>query len=341
MHWSKSIQLVDVHCEGEIGRIVTGGVLDVPGASVADKLAHINHTDDSLRRLLTREPRGGPAGSVVLLTPATRAEADAGLIILQSDQAHAMSGSNAMCATTALLETGMVSVTEPETRVTFDTAAGLVPALARCRDGRCERVTLQMPPAFVDSLDLFIATVDWGVLHYDVCFGGVFYALVDVTQLGLKIEPASARMLAETGVRLRAEINQTCTVRHPEIPEIEGIAYLMFYDREDDGVIRTCTTLRPGRVDRSPCGTGSNATIAALHERGLLTPGDTQLFRSIIGGEFETCLIDTTEVAQHAATVATVSGRCWIYGLSQMGLDPEDPYPEGFVLADTWGPLVN
>ena len=198
-----------------------------------------------------------------------------------------------------------------------------------------------MPPAFVDSLNLSVSTSKWGALKYDVCFGGVFYALMDVTQIGLKIEPASARQLAETGVRLRAEINRLSRIRHPQIPEIEGIAYLMFYDRDADGAIRTCTTMRPGRVDRSPCGTGSNATIAALHERNLLSPGDTQRFRSIIGGEFETCLIETTQVADRIATVATVSGRCWIYGLSQIGLDPEDPYPDGFLLADTWGPFVD
>ena len=341
MHWSKSIQLVDVHCEGEIGRVVTGGVLDVPGSTVASKLAHINQTDDSLRLFLTREPRGGPAGSVVLLTPATRPDADTGLIILQSDQAHAMSGSNAMCATTALLETGMIEMIEPETRVTFDTAAGLVPAVAQCRNGRCERVTLTMPPAYASDLGLCIQTKPWGEVSYDICFGGVFYALVDVTQIGLQIEPASARKLAESGVMLRDRINQVNVIRHPEVPEIEGIAYLMFYDRDADGAIRTCTTMPPGRVDRSPCGTGSNATIAALHRRGVLFPGDSQRFRSIIGGEFEACLIDTTKIADHAATVATVSGRCWIYGLSQMGLDPDDPYPDGFVLADTWGPLVD
>jgi proline racemase len=337
MRWSRTLQTVDVHCAGEIGRVITGGVLNIPGATMAEKLRHLNTVDDSLRRWLCSEPRSGPAGSFCLLVPACDPAADVGLIILQPDQAHAMSGSNAMCAATALLETGMIPMAEPDSVVTFDTAAGLVRAVARCEGGRVTRVTLDMPPAFVAGLDARIDTPDWGQVRYDLAFGGVFYALVDVDQIGLTITPANARALAMAGVDLRARIAARDPAPHPTTPALDGLAYVMFRAVEGDGALRTCTTLRPGRADRSPCGTGSNASMAVRAARGLARPGDVFTSRSIIGGEFVTEYVADTTVGPFAATQSRVSGQCWIYGLSQIGIDATDPFPDGFTLSDTWG----
>ncbi|KIC09005.1 proline racemase [Leisingera sp. ANG-M1] len=337
MRWTRTLQTVDVHCAGEIGRVVTGGLLDIPGTTMADKLDYLNTQDDSLRRLLCSEPRSGPAGSVVLLPPATTPEADTGFIVLQPDQAHAMSGSNAMCAVTAILETGMKPMQEPETEVVLDTAAGLVRATAACQDGKVTRVTLDMPPAFVAAKDAVIDTPEWGRITYDLCFGGVFYALVDADQLGLAITPENARELAMTGVALRNLIAGRTEVLHTTTPALNGLAYVMFRSPEPDGAIRTCTTLRPGRADRSPCGTGSNANMAARHARGLVQPGALTLTRSIIGGEFTTEFLRETRAGPYTATQNRVSGQCWIYGISQIGLDPTDPFQQGFTLSDTWG----
>lgn len=333
------MQTVDVHCAGEIGRVITGGVLNIPGATMADKLHHLNTVDDSLRRWLCSEPRSGPAGSFCLLTPACDPAADVGLIILQPDQAHAMSGSNAMCATTALLETGMIPMAEPESVVNFDTAAGLIKATATCEGGKVTRVTLDMPPSFVARQDAVIETAEWGCVRYDLCFGGVFYALVDVDQIGLTIAPENARQLAMIGVELRGRIAAQDPAPHPTTPALNGLAYVMFrsHDADADRALRTCTTLRPGRADRSPCGTGSNANMAARHARGQARPGDVVTSRSIIGGEFQTEFVAETTVGPYPATRNRVSGQAWIYGISQIGLDPTDPFPLGFTLSDTWG----
>jgi proline racemase len=264
MRWKRTIQLVDVHCEGEIGRVATGGVPNIPGKSIAEQLDYINTVDDSLRRFLCLEPRQGPLGSVNLLVPPKREGADAGFIILQADQAHAMSGSNSICVTTALLETGIVAMQEPETVVMLDTASGIVKATATCHDGRCESVELTMPPSFVLELDLEVETEAWGRIRMDVCYGGVFYAIVDAASIGLTITKANARALVEAGMAIKDLVNRTIPVVHPEIPEIRGVAYVMFRGEEPDGAVRTCTTMWPGRVDRSPCGTGSSANLATL-----------------------------------------------------------------------------
>ena len=336
MRWKRTLQTVDVHCAGEIGRVITGGVLNVPGATMANKLEHLNKVDDSLRRFLCSEPRSAPAGSFCLLVPPCDPAADVGLLILQPDQAHAMSGSNAMCAATAMLETGMIPMQEPETIVTFDTAAGLVRARAQCAEGKVTRVTLDMPPSFLAKRGT-IRFDEHGEVAYDLCFGGVFYALVDVDQIGLTIAPENARDLATIGVALRNEIAGVEDAIHPTTPALNGLAYVMFRSDEPDGAVCTCTTLRPGRADRSPCGTGSNSNMAVRYAEGRAQPGDVVISRSIIGGEFATELLETTTVGPFVATRNRVSGQCWIYGMTQIGLDPTDPFPEGFMLSDTWG----
>lgn len=340
MRWKKTIQLLDVHCEGEIGKVAIGGVPKIPGETIAAQLHWLN-TDpkgQELRRFLVLEPRGAPIGSVNLLLPAKHPDADAGFVILQPDQAHASSGSNSICVTTALLESGIVEMQEPETTVVLDTAAGLVRAVATCRDGRCEKVRLTMVPSFVDQLDLQVETPQWGTLSVDICFGGVFYALIDASAIGVRIEKTNARQLVEAGMVLKELLNRTVPVVHPEIDAISGIAYVMFRDVDPDGAIRTCTTMWPGRVDRSPCGTGNSANLAALHARGKVKVGDVMTSRSIIGSEFEVGLSAVTEIAGRPAVIPTITGRGFTFGLHQVALDPFDPMAGGFALTDVWGP---
>ena len=338
MHWKRTLQLVDVHCCGEIGRVVTGGVLNIPGDTVAEKLAYLNTVDDSLRRFLCSEPRSGPAGSIVLLTPATDARADVGMIVLQPDQAHAMSGSNAMCAVTALLETGMVEMMEPTSIVTLDTASGLVRATATCENGKVTKISLDMPQAFLFKENLSLQTEQWGDIALHICYGGIFYGLIDVAQVGLTIAPEHARQLAMGGVSILQQINnQYDDIQHPDVPEINGLAYVMFYSVDDDGTVRTCTTMRPGRVDRSPCGTGSTAYLAMQCHMGNVSVGDSINTRSIIGSEFTIEAMAIKTVGDYKTINARVSGQSWIYGISQIGLDATDPFPYGFTLSDTWG----
>jgi proline racemase len=275
--------------------------------------------------------------SVNLLLPPTRPEAHAGFIVLQADKAHPMSGSNAICVVTALLELGMVPMQEPETTVVLDTPAGLVTARAACKDGRCIGVSLDMVPAFVERLDFEVETTEFGRIRADIAFGGVYYALVDVNQIGLNIAPENARQLAESGVKLKDAINRQIQVQHPLYEQINDVAYVMFRNRVSDELYQTCTTLPPGRVDRSPCGTGSSANLATLAARGRVNTGSRLTSRSIIGGEFEVELLGWSEVAGKAAVLPRIQGRAWVYGIQQLGVDPDDPLAAGFMLSDTWG----
>jgi proline racemase len=340
MRWPRSLELVQVHCQGEIGKVIVGGAPEIPGATMLDKMNHINKVDDRFRRFVTLEPRASAQMTVNLVTAPTRPDADAGFMVLQADRAHPMSGSNCICVVTALLETGRAAMKEPETIVRLDTPAGLVVARARCSGGRCLSVSLDNVPAFVEALDREIATPRWGRIKADIAFGGVYYALVDADQLGLAIEPKNARALADAGLVLKQVIAGQVAVRHPALPALNEIAYLMFRGTEPDGAIRTCTTLPAGRVDRSPCGTGSSANLAALHARGQVKVGDARTSRSIIGGEFTVAAIGETRVGDRPAILPRITGSAWIYGTETLRLDESDPFPAGFALSDTWGPNI-
>jgi proline racemase len=338
--WKNSLELLLVHAQGEIGKVIVGGAPEIPGATVLDKMNHINTVDDSLRRFITFEPRAHVAMTVNLLLEPTRPDAGAGFIVLQADKAHPMSGSNCICVVTALLESGRVKMVEPETVVKLDTAAGLITARAQCRNGRCLSVSLDNVPAFVLQLDQAVTTPNWGKIRADIAFGGVFYALVDVQQIGLSIVPDNARALAEAGIEIKALLKEQVAVAHPEIEGLDEIAYVMFRDRDPDGAVRTCTTLKPGRVDRSPCGTGSSANLAVLHAKGLVKVGDSRISRSIIGGTFKAEAIGEAAVGNLKAVLPRITGEAWVYGREELRIDPADPFLRGFALSDTWGSQV-
>ena len=340
MPWKNTLEILQVHCQGEIGKVIMAGAPEIPGATMADKMDYINTVDDSLRRFVTLEPRASVQMSVNLLVPPTRPDADAGFIVLQSDRAHPMSGSNCICVVTALLESGRVPMVEPMTVVRLDTPAGLIVARAQCSQGRCTSVSLDNVPAFVEVLDQPVQTAQWGTIRADIAFGGVYYAVVDVEQLHMTIAPEHARTLAEAGIALVDVINAQVALQHPEVPSINRIAYVMFRHIEADGTVRTCTTLKPGRVDRSPCGTGSSANLAILHARGEVQVGEVRTSRSIIGGEFKAELLGTTTVGGRAAVLPRITGQAWVYGMEQLRMDAADPFAEGFAMSDTWGPDI-
>ena len=340
MQFETHLDILLVHCQGELGHVLVRGAPEIPGATMLEKMNYINNVDDSLRRFVTFEPRANVAMSVNLLVASTRPDADAGFIVLQADRAHPMSGSNCICVVTALLESGRIPMVEPETTVRLDTPAGLIVARARCEHGRCVGVSLDNVPSFAELLDHEINTPAWGRIKVDIAFGGVYYALVDVGQVGLTIAPDNARKLAEAGIELKRLLADQVRVSHPTLPGVDEIAYVMFRDNEQDRAIRTCTTLQPGRVDRSPCGTGSSANLATLHARGLVSVGDKRTSRSIIGGEFIAEAVGETEIGGRKAVLPRITGRGYVYGRTELRVERNDPFITGFALSDTWGPQV-
>ncbi|MCP5072866.1 MAG: proline racemase [Rhodobacteraceae bacterium] len=339
MHWSKVFTVVGAHAEGEIGRVVTAGVLHEPGLSMLDRLNWLNKDADHIRRFCLFEPRGAAQMTVNLLTPPSTPEADAGFIPMQGDGSHAMSGSNAMCVTTVLLETGMLKMTEPETVVRLDTAAGLVKATAKCRDGRVQSVTLDFLSSFAEALDCVVDVPGLGSVKLDVAFGGVYYVLADIGQFDLEIAPDNAKKMVELGNRIKRASKEQLSVQHPTIEQFDDIEFCMFTDVEDaqNKVYRNATIMPPGRVDRSPCGTGTAARLAVMSARGEVEMNECVTMRSTIGSRFKAQVSGNVEIGNLTGVTTRITGRAWIYGIHQLGVDPTDPFPMGFTMADTWG----
>jgi proline racemase len=338
---TKSYTGVEVHAEGEQGTCYLGNIFEVPGATMREKLRHINEVDDSVRRFLCFEPRGRPQTSCNLVFPSRDPEADAGFIICQADRAHAMSGSNTICVVTALLETGTLPMTEPETRVVLETAAGLIRVTATCRAGRCERVTFDGVPSFVEALDVPLNVPGLGDIRVDVAYGGCYYVFADPAQFGVKLNRSSARQVVEAGTAISVAARQAIKVEHPEIPEIDFISYVMLVgdDDPDNGSLRGATVLN-GRVDRSPCGTGNSARLAVLAARGAAQVGSRFIARSLIDSEFIVEMIGETSVGDRPAVLPRISGRGWVVGTHTSTVEATDPYQFGYVLSDVWGDEV-
>ena len=294
---------------------------------------------DGLRRLLLREPRGSVACHANLVVPATRDDCDAGFIIMEPTEYPAMSGSNTICTTTVLLETGMLEMHEPETVVRLEAPGGVVEARASCRDGRCESVEFTNVPCFVEHLDAQLEVEELGTLNVDVAYGGMWYAIADASALGFAIEPEEAFDLSFAGELIRAAAREQLTCVHPENPEIAGVSIVQIAApwQGVGQVTRNAVVVAPGRLDRSATGTGLSARLAVLHARGLMKVGDAMTHASAIGSTFDGRIVEETRVGDRDAIVPAIRGSAWITGIWQVLVDPTDPYPEGYLLSDTWG----
>jgi proline racemase len=334
---SRAITVVGCHAGGEIGHVVTGGVLPPDGETVFERMLALR-ADDSLRRLLLREPRGSVAVHANLIVPSLLADCAAGFIIMEPTEYPAMSGSNAMCVATVLLETGMVEMLEPETTLRLEAPAGVVEVVARCRDGRCETVELTNVPCFADRTDAVLEVEELGTITVDVSFGGMWYAIADAAALGFALEPAEARELSRVGELIRVAAREQLVCAHPDNGEIAGVSIVQIAEpwRGVGAVSRNAVVVAPGRLDRSATGTGLSARMAALHARGLMRAGDGMTHASVLGSTFDGRIVSETSVGGRPAIVPAIRGSAWITGIAHVFVDPDDPFPEGYLLSDTW-----
>jgi proline racemase len=337
MRARRSITVVGCHAGGEVGNVVIAGVAPPAGATVFEQMQTLR-ADDSLRRFLLREPRGSVATHANLLVPSTRSDCEWGYIIMEPTEYPAISGSNTICVATVLLEHGLVAMTEPETVLRLEAPAGLVEVRASCRDGRVESVELTNVPSFVAHLDAPLEVDGLGTLTVDVAFGGMWYAIADAAALGFAIEPREARELSHVGELIRAAARAQLPCVHPENPAIAGISIVQIAQpwQGVGAVTRNAVVVAPGRLDRSATGTGLSARLAVLHARGLMRVGDAMTHASALGTTFDGRIVSEADVAGTPAIVPAIRGSAWITGVTELYVDADDPFPEGYLLSDTW-----
>ncbi|WP_086736665.1 proline racemase family protein [Streptomyces glaucescens] len=324
---------VDSHTEGMPTRVITGGIGVLPGATMAERRRHLVDHLDHVRTLLMYEPRGHSAMSGAILQPPTRPDADHGVLFIEVSGALPMCGHGTIGVATVLVETGLVPVTEPVTTVRLDTPAGLVTVDVRVTDGVAEEVTLTNVPAFAVALERTVAVPGFGTVGYDLAYGGNFYAFVELDALGLPFDRGRKEELLAAGLAIMDAVNATDRPAHPEHPEIAGLKHV-YLTAPGSGAkhSRHAMAIHPGWFDRSPCGTGTSARMAQLHARGELALGADFVNESFIGTRFVGRLVGETTVGGLPAVVPTVTGRAWITGTAQYFVDPDDPFPAGFLL---------
>jgi len=333
MRTSHIYHAVDSHTEGMPTRVITGGVPPIPGETMAEKRLWFMENRDGLRKLLMREPRGHGAMSGVILQPPTRPDADWGVLYIEVSGLLPMCGHGTIGAATVLVETGMVEVTEPVTTIRLDTPAGLVIADVAVREGHAESVTLRNVPSFLMRRDAEVTVPDLGTVRYDLGFGGNFYAVVELEELGLPFDRSAKDRLLAAGLAIMEGINTADEPVHPEREDIRGVHHVYLAAPGSDAVhSRHAMAIHPGWFDRSPCGTGTSARMAQLHARGELALDTDFLNESFIGSRFVGRLVGTTNVGDYEAVIPTITGRAWVTGTAQYMLDPTDPYPERFEL---------
>lgn len=339
MQTNKIIHVVGCHAEGEVGDVIVGGVAPPPGDTVWDQSRWIAK-DQGLRNFLLNEPRGGVFKHFNLLVPAKNPEAQMGWIIMEPEDTPPMSGSNAICVATVLLETGILPMIEPVTTMVLEPPGGLIEVTAQCENGKVTGVSVRNVASFVDQQDRMLEVTGIGTLRVDTAYGGDSFVLVEASQLGFSLTPDEARELAETGIRITNAANEQLGFHHPDNPHWTHLSFCQFtvpLKKQKNRLIgRNTVAIQPGKLDRCPTGTGCSARMALLYQQGKLSVGDHYVGESIIGSRFH-CTIDSeTTVAGRPAIYPRISGQAWITGTYQYCLDPTDPWPQGYKVADTW-----
>jgi trans-L-3-hydroxyproline dehydratase len=335
----KTIHIVGCHAEGEVGDVIVGGVAPPPGDTLWEQSRWIAR-DGILRDFVLNEPRGGVFRHVNLLVPPRHPEAEMGFIIMEPVHTPPMSGSNAICVATVLLDTGIIPMHEPETRMVLEAPGGLIRVRAQCLGGKAERIFIQNVASFACKLDVGLEVEGLGTLSVDTAYGGDSFVVVDAAELGFEIAAHEARDLARLGMTITDAANRQLGFEHPDNPDWRHISFCLFagpVTRGDAGpAARNAVAVPPGKVDRSPTGTAVSARLALMHRRGEITEGEIFTATSIIGSQFQGRIVGQGRLGDVATVIPEISGRAWVTGTMQHALDPSDPWPGGYRVNDTW-----
>jgi proline racemase len=303
-------------------------------------MRYLAESRDDIRQLLLKEPRGNVIRSANVVLPSNHPEAQLGYVVMESTEYPVMSGSNTICVATVVLETGLLPMVEPVTEVVLESPAGLIRLTCTCRDGKVTSVRFRNQPAFVYHLDARVEVPELGTLSVDVAWGGMAYVLVDAPSLGFRLSPDEARDICVVGQQIKEAAATQLPVIHPEHPDFAGITIAAFTRPAErvDGVLvaRNAVVVSPGRIDRSPCGTGTCARLAVMHARNDISVGEPFVHESIIGTRFDAVIEELTTVGTIPAVIPSVAGQAYLTDISEIGLDPADPFPQGYTLSDTW-----
>ena len=306
MKSKRSIEIVSCHAEGEVGNVIIRGVEVPPGKTLWEQARWI-HEDNALRQFVLNEPRGGVFKHVNLLVPAKHSEAAQGFIVMEPEHTPPMSGSNSICVSTVLLNTGIIPMNEPITEFILEAPGGLVPIKAYCENGKAKSIEIHNVASFADKLDVNIEVEGIGTLKVDTAYGGDSFVIVNAKELGFEIRPDEARDISKIGSKITAAANQQLGFNHPTNNDWSHISFCEFalpiFEEDEIKVSKNTVVIDPGKLDRSPCGTGCSARMAVLHAKGELKKGDRMIGRSILNSRFDCEIVKETRIGNHKALI--------------------------------------
>ena len=337
---SPSLELFNVNCEGEIGDVVFKGDFNLKGETLLEQSKHLLE-NQVLRNFLLNEPRGGVFKHFNLLVSPKNQEADAGFIIIEPEDNPPMSGSNSICVSTVLLEKNFIQMKEPITEFLLEAPGGIIPIKAYCENKKVKFIEIKNLPSFVDKLDVKIKTPSFGEITVSTVFGGDSFVICEAKDFDLHISPQNARKFVEISKEILKVANNSLGFEHPSLPSLDFISFCQFVEpirinnqNLKEGWNTVC--IRPGKLDRSPCGTGTSARLALMREKNEINLNEKFISRSIIGSSFETCILEEFIKENKKMISPLIKGSAFITGKQEMYRSEDDPFPQGYKLNDTW-----
>lgn len=334
LNTQRHFDVIDSHTGGNPTRLVVSGIPDLPGVTMAEKVAYFEQHHDWIRTAMVLEPRGGNLTSSAVLVPPCDPRADIGVFFMESFGYPPMCGSDTVGLVTMLIESGRVPAHEPVTTIRIDTPAGLVEATARVTGGLVEHVTFVNVTAFVIALDHQLTVPGYGTVTVDVAYGGNVFVIADSAQFGLTLQPHNMATAIEASQQLLAAANASVHTEHPLDPTINEITHVQFFgdDQGHGADARIMVVVPPGIVDRSPCGTGTTAKVATLMHRGVMKEGDTFVHEAVTGGRFTGTALDTTTLGDRSGYRVSITGQAYVIAVGTVILDNRDDLRHGFLV---------
>ena len=336
----QEIKLYNVHCCGEIGDVIVAGNIKINGKTLLDQ-SNFLFEDKKLRNFLLREPRGGVFKHFNLLVSPKNKKAEAGFIIMEPEDNPPMSGSNSICVSTVLLEKNFIKMQKPITEFFLEAPGGLIKIKGYNKNNKVEYVEIQNLPSFVDQLDVKLNTPSFGEIIVSTVFGGDSFVICNSSDFDLKIKPDNANKFVQISKEIVREANNKLGFSHPHLPKLNYISFCQFIEptkinnlNQKEGLNTVC--IRPGKLDRSPCGTGTSARLALMYAKNEIKLNEKFISRSIIGSTFESHIIEEYIEGNKQMIIPSIKGSAFITGEQKIYISKDDPFPEGYKLNDTW-----
>ena len=335
-----NIEIYNTHCCGEIGDVIVAGDIKLEGETIFEQSKYL-FDNKKLRNFVLNEPRGGVFKHCNLIVKSKNKEALAGFIIMEPEDNPPMSGSNSICVATVLLEKNLIESTEPYTNFILEAPGGLISIKAEVKNKITKSVEIENLPSFVDLMDVKLKTKNFGEIIVSTVFGGDTFLICNAKDFNLTIEPKNAKKFVDISREIVKVANQEFGFSHPTIPSLNYISFCQFIEPVKINSLQqkegwNTVSIRPGKLDRSPCGTGTSARLALMKQKNEIDINETFISRSIIGSTFEAKIKEEFISNNKQMIKPLIKGSAFITGKQELYISKDDPFPEGYKLNDTW-----